>query len=743
MNNKYKIAIIFVFLVTILGLIKLSDVNKKKTTIILTVSPTPKNPVQITPDSEGVYTISGKTGFFGFNPAIDYNDSNYVDSRPAALTTDKRSSQLDKTLTMPMTLAWAFLNPTVAANAPDLSTIPITNSDGTRKHYNYGFSKDPAGTITNIGIKPSDYTRPCYVQYNVAENKDGPIIPPLEKPLNSISFMMMFHLWMTNRYDISTIKDDLYYNSIVYNTSANPDCGKGNYKIIDKADDTTFPIATDTILLVSISGTANTKYTKYIWRSIGTIANDIRSKVPNTALTWTLNDPYGGEFTGYKAGASGTSQTFDLKYEAYNSDFTLDGVVPMINPLMDGPFIRNNVRSDLMNITSSNFSVADDKMMYFAGEFQINYPTFTSLGDYFLWINPFFSAPKYVKEFIAQDPYLQFLFFTDPGFQPDSNSSDVYTIKSSNNADAYLKQFILDLYKPPGSTTTFWYGINWMKNEFCNSNSGFLSEKSGNYCACQPGFKHTNEAELEINRIYKKYRGSEQPVRCAFSKCNNTSAYYQAVDQVECTPLCGVITINNAEPGSIIQDNATYNISCGGGQKAYNLVCSQECTNSGGTCPPDSDDTNISTPTCICPTGKRSTTVNNVVQCEIDPTQSNCGSECVSTGGTCYANSGCVCPTGKHIITTNGKPQCETDTPPSNCGLECTNSGGTCSSSGCVCPTGKHIITTNGKPQCETDTPPPNPSSSKTGLIVISVVGSIGIIGLIALIIVLYKRIGK
>ena len=119
--------------------------------MISTVSPTPKNPVQITPDSEGIYTISGKTGFFGFNnpaitPAIDYNDSNYVDSRPAALTTDKKSSQLDKTRTMPMTLAWAFLNPTASAisTSPDNipNTIPITNSDGTTT------AKTPMGCFT-------------------------------------------------------------------------------------------------------------------------------------------------------------------------------------------------------------------------------------------------------------------------------------------------------------------------------------------------------------------------------------------------------------------------------------------------------------------------------------------------------------------------------------------------------------------------------------------------------------------
>lgn len=734
MNNKYKIAIIFVFLVTILGLIKLSDVNKKKTTMISTVSPTPKNPVQITPDSEGIYTISGKTGFFGFNnpaitPAIDYNDSNYVDSRPAALTTDKKSSQLDKTRTMPMTLAWAFLNPTVAANAPDLSTIPITNSDGTRKHYNYGFSKDPAGTITNIGIKPSDYIRPCYVQYNVAENKDGPIIPPLEIPLNSISFMMMFHLWMTNRYDISTIKDDLYYNSIANTNNI--------YEIINKADDTTYPISSDFLRLYEMHVFDAADIHDYlIQRSMSPIADDIRTKVPNGYINWRLDNPYSDGFSvlngldgpwfGYKGGASGTNQRFYLTYGGgYSYRQTGDGVL-MTNPLQDGGIIRNNVGAQVE--VNSWSGKKNDQLLY-------------RNGGYLLWINPFFSASKYVKEFIAQDPYLQFLFFTDKFFQPDSNSSDVYTIKSSNNADGYLKQFILDLYNPT-SVITFWYGINWMKNEFCNSNSGFLSEKSGNYCACQPGFKHTNEAELAIDKLYKLVKGTDQDRRCAFSTCKNISAY-QPLSQVECSSFCGVVNINNAEPGSIIQDNGTYNISCGEGQKTYNYVCNPECTNSGGTCPADSADTNISTPTCTCPAGKRSTTVNNIVQCEIDPTQSNCGSECVSTGGTCYANSGCVCPTGKHIITTNGKPQCETDTPSSNCGLECTNSGGTCSSSGCVCPTGKHIITTNGKVQCETDTPPPNPSSSKTGLIVISVVGSIGIIGLIALIIVLYKRIGK
>jgi hypothetical protein len=245
-----------------------------------------------------------------------------------------------------------------------------------------------------------------------------------------------------------------------------------------------------------------------------------------------------------------------------------------------------------------------------------------------------------------------------------------------------------------------------MKNEFCNGNSGFLYEDSGNYCACQDGYKHTNETELAIDDLYKLVKGSNQDRRCAFSKCNNISAY-QPTSQVSCSSFCGVINIDHAEEGSVIQNNGTYNISCGEGSKTYNYICNQECTNSGGTCPPDSSDTNKTSPICICPSGKNSITKNGIALCEADTQPLLCGKECTSSGGTCY-NSSCICPVGTHTISKNGVFECEKDipTPP---------------------------------PQ----PPTPTPSSSKTGLIVISIIGSISIIGIIALIVFLYKRIGK
>jgi hypothetical protein len=767
MKFEEKIALgLFIFIIIVAIIIFGVKNNKnKKSTIYsmpssLSTDPVIDNkpitiyPLGLPPNfNGGIYTISGKEGYYGNDPN-DYKDYKVFTDTRINDTTDPRWTGLgkyslafnpainaidyttDMTKTMPMTFAWVFLNPTAAnyidPNTKKPFTIPLfikttdPNLNPYIQHFNYTIALDNETQLPDdIQLSPvtdPKLINPAFVRYNSAIS--GLITPVLEKKLDMVSFMMMFHMWILKTQNFDSIKNTLFYNSIVGN------------KIYDIIDNPKRDIANDSIR-IDDHVWGQTKYTTYnttISRSTVNLLDDIKAaaRTGNTITFWQKpggNEDYDSkDFYIYNStiypvvsadttfftlpyppssltpnGATSPTANFYLKYNAYHAltdgevystgDTPIPYTVPFYNDKTTN-LITNSFTKSFVNIAAPTGALfASDTLFVLDNSENINQ---TRWGlpiekQYWLWINPYvddIETANLVRQFIQQDPYLQFLFFAGSS---QLNSSDSYpnNIFLRTQIDPDLLTFVNGLYPTPQDSPTNNYMVNWVKKELCSNNSGFLYEKTGNYCACQTGFHYANQNEIDFakiqNQVSWQIHNAPDDLRCLYAKCQDVTALQLDSDfpaTPACTPFCGVINIENSAPGSIITNNGTYNISCSDGSTPQNfpLICGDLCTKTGGKC------TDITycksgdpcpTITCEnCPTGTiNAKTDNGEFYCKpTDPTASKY--DCDTSTKACYLSGA----TGTYDSLNSCNSSCS-GTGPSTTKYACDNTTKTCSAS--------------------------------------------------------------
>jgi len=677
MNRKTKI---FLFVTLCLAIILLVVFLPKHKTVLnalyslsanstITPAPTLIGSGFIPKDNKlhGIYTISGKIGFYGNDPQ-NYDVGDFTDNRPID-NTDPRyigtpenpninslaynnnikaiDYNTDMSSYMPLTFSWVFLNPSAASQTN--ATIPIVSSDDTGiNHFSYEFLKNGTGDIKDINLTqvPSNF-KPGFVKYNLGQ-PNSPIVPPIEikdaNGLDKLRFMMMFHVWMLKRHDFEKIKKDLYYNSIV---------GDSVYEIINKP--TGRQIAYDGVRINEITTFHRVDGIAHygtIPRSTDNVVNDINNKTFPLAgnidayYPDNISDNSDGKFfptlysgllsnkhsndekcnldpnvpllypeAGAGAGALSAKNTITI---LYGNDKTCDVMgnnnwnthanpLPWISPSK----VSNNLIYNQLQMPNLEVHVDrgyNDRAYFIDNSVSLTDPkpdrwSIPVGPQYTLWINPYAPGMEaYVKKFIREDPYLQFLFFSGSRLLKDhSNSDQTWAVTTYINPD--LCDFIDNLYV--SSTQYNYYIINWIQSEFCNASSSFLYPNTSYYCACNKDYHHVDKTEIAL---YDVITNSSPPIpsansapNCIFKNCKNTVALQLYTPEglnrnPSCSSLCAVINVSNASGGSAVINNGVYNVNCdaSGYPLKPTLICGDKCSNSGGKC-------DKNTGNCVCP----------------------------------------------------------------------------------------------------------------------------------------------